>query len=69
MNGQRGDSELRRKFPTVIDPNFQRCGTIHVSMLDQHLADLRAAQPADLPGFYLGQRIGSFFWPLTKGLT
>jgi hypothetical protein len=61
MNIQRGDPELRRKCPTVIDPGVQRCGTIDVSMLDSHLADLTAVQPADLPGFYLGERSVSTF--------
>jgi len=68
MNVQRGDPELRRECRTMIDPRFQRGGTIDVSMLDQHLADLRASQLADLPGFYLGQRSGSTFAPGRQGL-
>jgi hypothetical protein len=68
MNVQRGDSELRCKCPAVINPGFQRGGTIDVSMLDEHLADLRAAQPVDLPGSYLRERNRSTFAQGRAGL-
>ena len=52
---QRGHPELGRECRTMVDPGLQRRGTIYVCMLDQHLPDLGAAQPARLLGFYVAQ--------------
>ena len=52
MDIQCGELELGRKYRTVIDPGLQRCRAVDVGVFDEHIADVRAPPPADLPGCY-----------------
>lgn len=52
VNIQRRDPELGRKYGAVIDPGLQSCGPVDVGVLNEHLAEVAAPLPTDLPGCY-----------------